>query len=116
MYVTLALTTGAAMTTLVLALNASYLPFLSRQRVSDLQLVTLAMAVTGCATGLLTVGGAANPFVERLIVGGMALVFLTMQNLRLARAREAAPVGRVGETLPQAPHTRRRQRRGGRNR
>ena len=116
MYVTLALTTGAAMLMLVLALNAAYLPFLSRQRVADLQLVMLAMAVTGVVTGLLTVGGAANSYVMRLIIGGIAFVFITMQNARLARAREAAPAGQADQPAPQARRSRGRQRRGGRKR
>lgn len=117
MYVTLVLTTSAAMLMLVLALNASYLPFMSRRRVSDLQLIMLAMAVTGVVTGLLTVGGAANPFVMRLIIGGMAFVFISMQNARLTRAREAAPTGQAAQPAPQArPRPRGRQRRGGRKR
>lgn len=117
MYVTLVLTTSAAMLMLVLALNASYLPFMSRRRVSDLQLIMLAMAVTGVVTGLLTVGGAANPFVMRLIIGGMAFVFISMQNTRLTRAREAAPTGQAAQPAPQArPRPRGRQRRGGRKR
>ncbi len=115
MYVTLTLTTGAALLMLVLALNASFLPFMSRQRVSDLQLVMLAMAVTGVVTGLLTVGGEANAFVKRLILGGIAFIFITMQNARLARAREAGPAGQAGQPTPQVqPHPRSRQRRGGR--
>jgi len=44
MYVTLTLTTGAAMLMLVLALNASFLPFLSRERAPNVQLVMWAMA------------------------------------------------------------------------
>jgi len=117
MYVTLALTTGAAMLMLVLALNASYLPFMSRERARDAQLVMLAMAVTGVVTGLLTVGGAANPFVMRLVLGGIAFVFITMQNARLAQAREAARAGQAGPHAPHAqPRPRSRQRRGGRKR
>lgn len=117
MYVTLALTTGAALLMLVLALNASFLPFMSRQRARDAQLVMFAMAVTGVVTGLLTVGGAANPFVMRLILGSIAFVFITMQNARLAQAREAAPVGQADPPAPQAqPRPRSRQRRGGRKR
>ena len=116
MYVTLALTTGAAMLMLVLALNASYLPFLSVRRVADLQLMLLAMSVTGVVTGLLTVGGNANAFVMRLIIGGIAYVFINMQNVRLTRARRAAPAGQAERPAPQAPRPRSRQRRGGRKR
>jgi hypothetical protein len=115
MYVTLALTTGAAVLMLVLALNASFLPFMSRQRVSDLQLVMLAMAVTGVVTGLLTVGGEANSIVMRLILGGIAFVFITMRNARLVRARDAGTAGQAGQPTPQVQsHPRSRQRRGGR--
>jgi hypothetical protein len=129
MYVTLALTTGAAMLMLIAALNATYLPFMSRQRARDVQLVMFAMAVTGVATGLLTVGGAANAFLMRLVLGGIAFVFITMQNTRLTLAREAAAAGQAGPQTarprgpaPQArepaaqpqPRTRSRQRRGGR--
>jgi hypothetical protein len=116
MYVTLALTTGAALLMLVLALNASYLPFMSRQQARDAQLVMFAMAVTGVVTGLLTVGGAANAFVVRLILGSIAFVFILLQNARLAQAGQAA-AGRAAQSAPPGQRrSRSRQRRGGRKR
>jgi hypothetical protein len=90
MYVTLTLTTGAAMLMLVLALNASFLPFLSRERAPNVQLVMWAMGITGIVTGLLTLGRAASPFATRFVLAGLAFVFITVQNARLARARAAA--------------------------
>jgi len=117
MYVTLALTTGAALLMLFLALNASFLPFMSRGRARDLQLVMWAMSVTGIVTGLLTVGREASPFVTRLVLGSVAFMFITVQNARLARARAAAPVGTAGPPGPRAlPRPRSQQRRGGRKR
>ena len=117
MYVTLTLTTGAALLMLILALNASFLPSMSRQRARDMQLVMGAMGVTGIVTGLLTVGAAASPFVMRLVVGSIAFMFITVQNARLARAHAAAPAGQAGPPAPQArPRPRSRQRRAGRKR
>jgi len=115
MYVTLTLTTGAALLMLIMALNASFLPFISRERAPNVSLVMWAMGVTGIVTGLLTVGREASPFVMRLVVGSIAFMFITVQNARLARARAAAPAGQAGSPAPQAqPRPRSRQRRGGR--
>jgi hypothetical protein len=115
MYVTLALTTGAALLMFAMALNASFLPFLSRERAPNVQLVMWAMGATGVVTGLLTLGQAAGPFVTRLALSSLAFVFITMQNARLARARAAAPAGRADAAAPRAqPHPRTRQRRAGR--
>ena len=115
MYVTLALITGAALLMLFLALNASFLPFMSRERTRNVSLVMWVMGVTGIVTGLLTVGREASPFVTRLVLGSIAFTFITVQNARLARARAAAPAGRAGPPAPQAqPRPRSRQRRGGR--
>jgi hypothetical protein len=122
MYVTLTLTTGAALLMLIMALNASYLPFVSRQRAPNAYLIMSAMGVTGVVTGLLTVGRAASPFVIRLALGSIALMFITRQNARLARAREAARARQTGPPAPGAQrpatraqqHSRSRQRRGGR--
>ena len=117
MYVMLALTTGAAMLMLVMALNASFLPFVSRRRVPDLHLVMWSMGVTGLVTGVLTLGGAATPYVTRLVLASMAFVFITVQNARLARARAAAPAGQVVPPAPPAqPRPRSRQKRAGRKR
>jgi len=115
MYVTLTLTTGAALLMLILALNASFLPFMSRERARNLQLVMWVMGVTGIVTGLLTVGREASPFLTRLVLGSIAFMFITVQNARLARARAAAPAGQAGPPAPQAQlRPRSRQRRGGR--
>ena len=115
MYVTLALVTGAALLMLFLALNASFLPFISREQARNLQLVMWVMGVTGIVTGLVTLGGAVSFVVTRLVLGSIAFVFITMQDARLARARAAAPAGQAGPPAPQAqPRPRSRQRRGGR--
>jgi len=115
MYVTLTLTTGAALLMLLVALNASFLPFMSRQRARDVQLVMWAMGVTGVVTGVLTLGGAVSSFVTRFVLASVAFMFITVQNARLARAREAAPARQAGPPAPQAqPRPRSRQRRGGR--
>jgi hypothetical protein len=126
MYVTLTLTTGAALLMLAMAVNASFLPFVSRARAPNVYLVMWAMGITGIVTGLLTLGRAASPFVTRLVLAGIALMFITMQNARLARARAAAPAGQADPPAPQAhshgptpraqPRPRSRQRRGGRKR
>jgi hypothetical protein len=117
MYVTLALTTAAALIMFFMALNASFLPFLSHERARDVQLVMWGMAVTGILTGLLTVGAAATPFATRLLLGSLAFVFITVQNARLARARAAAAAGQPDPFAPKAPpRPPSRQRRGGRKR
>jgi hypothetical protein len=117
MYVTLALTTGAALLMLVAALNASFLPFMSRERARDLQLVMIAMGITGVVTGLLTLGGEVSQIVMRLVVASIAFFFITLQNARLARARQAAPATRSDPRASQAqPRARSQQRRGGRKR
>jgi hypothetical protein len=118
MYVTLALTTGAALLMLIMALNASFLPIVSRERVRDVHLVMWAMAGTGIVTGLLTVGREASPFVTRLVLGSIAFMFITLQDARLARARAraAAPAGQAKPPAPQAQRPRGRKRRGGRKR
>jgi hypothetical protein len=117
MYVTLALTTGAALLMLVLALNMSFLPFMSRARARNVQLVMWALGVTGIVTGLLTVGEEAGSLVTRLVLGAIAFMFITVQDARLARAREAARAGQADPSAPQAqPRPRSRQRRAGRKR
>lgn len=107
MYVTLGLTTGCALLMLLMSLNATFLPLVPRRRAPDVYLVTVALGVTGVVTGLLTVGGEANSIVMRLVLGGMAFLFIVMQDMRLRRAREAARA---------QPRARSRQRRGGRKR
>jgi hypothetical protein len=117
MYVTLALTTGAALLMLFLALNASFLPFMSLERARNVSLVMWVMGVTGIVTGLLTVGREASPFVTRLVLGSLAFMFITVQNARLAQARAAARAGQAGPPTSQAqPRPRSRQRRAGRKR
>jgi hypothetical protein len=128
MYVTLALTTTAAMLMAVMALNASFLPIMNARRAANVHLVMWSMGLTGVVTGILTVGSAAGPVVTRLVLGGLAFVFIAAQNSRLTRARArgqaglpAAPAGRTpGGRAPasrQAPaHATSRQRRGGRKR
>jgi hypothetical protein len=106
MLVTLVLMTGASSFMLALALNASFLPFIPRRRLADLQLMTLAMALTGVVTGLLSLGGAVGPYVARLVLSGVAFVFIMLQDARLRRAREAAAAGRApapSRPLPRTP-------------
>lgn len=107
MYVTLALITGASLLMLLLSLNGSYLPVMSRRQVPNFQLVMGAMGVTGAVTGLLTLGSAAGPYVTRLVFASLAYTFITVQDARIARARAAAPP-RADRPAPP------RQRRGGR--
>jgi len=117
MYVTLTLTTGAAVLMLFVALNASFLPFMSRQRARDVQLVMTVMGVTGVVTGLVTLGGAISFVVTRLVLSSIAFMFISLQHARLARARAAAPMGPAGPPAQQAqPRPRSQQRRGGRKR
>ena len=117
MYVTLALTTGATLLMLILALNASFLPVISHARERDLQLVMWAMGVTGVVTGLLTVGDAARPAAMRFVLGAIAFVFITVQHSRLARARGAGTQGQTPTPArQQQAHSGGRQRRGGRKR
>ena len=117
MYVTLVLTTGAALLMFMMALNASFLPFVSRRQAPNVYLVMGAMGITGVVTGLLTVGGEAGTFAARLVLGAIALTFITVQNTRLARAQEASPAGQADLPAPRAkPHPQSRQRRGGRKR
>jgi hypothetical protein len=110
MYVTLILTTGAALLMLFVALNASFLPFMSRQRARDAQLVMTAMGVTGVVAGLLTLGGEVSFIVTRLVLASIAFLFIAVQNARLVRAGATAPGGQSG------PRPRSQQRRAGRKR
>jgi hypothetical protein len=110
MYVTLILTTGAALLMLFVALNASFLPFMSRQRARDAQLVLTAMGVTGVVTGVLTLGGEGSFIVTRLVLASIAFMFIAVQNARLVRARATAPGGQS------SPRPRSQQRRAGRKR
>lgn len=117
MYVTLILTTGAALLMLFVALNMSFLPFMSRRRAHDVQLVMWAMGVTGVVTGVLALGGEVSSLVTRLVLASVAFMFITLQDTRLARARAAAPAKRAGPSASKAPaHPRSQQRRGGRKR
>jgi hypothetical protein len=117
MYVTLALTTGASLLMLLVALNATYLPVMSRRQVPNFLLVMGAMGVTGVVTGLLTLGSAAGSYVERLVVATMAFTFIMIQDARLAKARAAA-LARRNEppTASPQPRSAARQRRGRRKR
>jgi hypothetical protein len=117
MYVTLILTTGAMLVMVFVALNASFLPFMSRQRARDAQLVMTAMGAAGVVTGLLTLGGEVSFIVTRLVLASIAFMFISLQNARLVRARQAAPGGATGPPAAKAqPRPRSQQRRGGRKR
>jgi hypothetical protein len=115
MYVMLALLTGASLLMLILALNATFLPLMTRRQVPNFQLVMWAMGITGVVTGLLTLGRTAGPYVTRLVVAGLAFAFITIHEARLARAAAATPArpDDRSATRPQ-PHRRSRQRKGGR--
>ena len=93
MYVTLALTTGAALLMFFLGLNATFMPFLSRQRTRDVRLIMWTMAATGAMTGMLTLGGAVQSVVARLFVAALAFCFIWLQEIRLERARSSAVAG-----------------------
>jgi len=115
LYVTLALITGASLLMLVLSLNATFLPLMSRRQVPNFQLVMWAMGVTGVVTGLLTLGRTAGPYVTRFVVASLAFAFITIQEARLARAAAAAPARPDdGSAAHPQPHRRSRQRKGGR--
>ena len=116
MYVTLVLTTGAALLMFFLGLNASFLPFLSRQRARDVRLVTWTMAGTGVVTGVLTLGGAVQSIVARLFCAGLAFFFIRMQEVRIERARRSATAGVAAPSSDAQPRPKSRQRRGGRSR
>jgi hypothetical protein len=124
MYVTLTMTTIALLFMVILALNASFLRLLTRQRARDLSLVTWALGVTGVLTGMLTLGNAVSSIVTRFVVASIAFAFIAIQDARLAKARSAAlaaapasaPAGRVAAPTQQAQTQRGRQRRGGRKR
>ena len=117
MYVTLTLTTVATVLMLVMALNATFVPLMSRANAASLQLVSWAMGITGSVTGLLTVGRPAGPLVWRFALAAIAFMFISRQNVRLTRARAAAPPASQATSAGQVPaHRRGRQRRGGRKR
>ncbi len=117
MYVTLVLTTGAALLMLFLALNASFLPLVSPQRARDMRLVMWSMGVTGVVTGVLTVGQAVQSIATYLFVGSIAFIFIRVQEARLDRARRMPPQERAGPADQKTTgHHRNRQRRGGRKR
>lgn len=124
MYVTLTMTTISVLFMVILALNASFRPLLTRQRARDLSLVTWAVGVTGVLTGMLTLGNAVNSIVTRFVVAAIAFAFITIQDARLARARIAAAASapapasatsaaRVASPAPRKQVQRSRQRRGG---
>jgi hypothetical protein len=117
MFVVLALMTVASVIMALLALNATYLPVLSRAQAANFSLVMWTMAATGTVTGLLTLGSTVNSLVMRLFIGSLAYAFIWMQHMRIARARTAqtvAPSGQGPTGGPSQTNTRSRQRRGGR--
>jgi hypothetical protein len=106
----------------LLALNATFLPIMTKAQVANASLVMWTMAATGVVTGILTLGGAVNTLLMRLFVGSLAYAFIWMQSSRIARARAAQSAGgqAAGEPSPPASSARSqprtRQRRGGRKR
>jgi hypothetical protein len=117
MYVVLALTTVAALLMFFLALNASFLPFLTPQQARDARLVMWVMGATGIVTGILTVGAEAQGIVTRLFVGSIAFIFIRVQESRLERARTSGPPKQALPAVQKtAPPSKGRQRRGGRKR
>ncbi len=124
MYVVLALMTVASLLMALLAINSTFLRVLTRRQVADVSLVMWTTAVTGTITGILTLGGAVNSLVMRLLVGTMAYAFIWMQSARLAKARAAqasgggpaAPRRAPAAARPAPTASKSRQRRGGRKR
>lgn len=119
MYVTLALTTIASVLMAYLAVNATFLPMLTRMQRANVSLVMWAMGATGIVTGMLTLGGAVSSVAMRLLVGSLAYIFITVQHSRIERARAAAAAAPAGGPAPQAAQAKpaapkSRQRRGGR--
>lgn len=115
MYVTLTLTTVAAVLMAFLAVNATFFPVFTRQQRANISLVMWTMAATGMVTGLLALGGAVNSIVMRLLVGSLAYIFISVQRSRIERAHATAPAGQAPASAPRAqPSVKSRQRRGGR--
>lgn len=115
MYVTLALTTIAAVLMAYLAVNATFLPMLTRMQRANVSLVMWAMGATGVVTGMLTLGGAVSSVAMRLLVGTLAYIFIIVQRSRVERARAVAAAAQSHDPTPQEkPTLRSRQRRGGR--
>ncbi len=126
MYVTLTMVTISLLFMVILALNASFVPLLTRQRARDLSLVTWALGVTGVLTGMLTLGNGVGSIVTRFVVAAIAFAFIAIQDARLAKARTAAAAaapasasasaaspGRVAAPAARKQAQRSRQRRGG---
>jgi hypothetical protein len=117
MYVTLALTTIAAVLMAYLAVNATFLPMLSRMQRANVSLVMWAMGATGIVTGMLTLGGAVSSVAMRLLVGTLAYIFISVQRSRVERARAvAAAASSPGPAPREKPTPKSPQRRGGRKR
>jgi hypothetical protein len=119
MYVTLTLTTIAAVLMCFMALNASFLPFVTQQRARDLRLVMWATGVTGIVTGVLTVGKPVQSIMLPLFVGVIAFVFIRVQETRLQRARTNPPPAwqaAARQDPARERGTKSKQRRGGRKR
>ncbi len=124
MYIVLALMAVASLLMALLAVNTTFFRILTRRQVADVNLVMWTTAVTGTITGILTLGGAVNSLVMRLLVGTTAYAFIWMQSARLAKARAAqasggapaAPGRAPAAPQPAQPAAKSRQRRGGRKR
>jgi hypothetical protein len=115
MYVTLTLTTVAAVLMALLAVSATFFPVFTRQQRANLSLVMWTMGATGLVTGLLTLGGAVSSIVMRMMVGSLAYIFISVQRSRIERAHATAPAGQAPASAPRVqPSLKSRQRRGGR--
>lgn len=122
MYVVLALVTTASLLMALLAVHSTFYPLLRGRQVADITLVMWTMAITGTLTGILTLGGAVNSLVMRLLIGCMAYAFIWMQSSRLAKARKTqaagrqptAPAGKPPAPRLGRPKAKAKQRRGGR--
>ncbi|HMK92049.1 MAG TPA: hypothetical protein VK576_03540 [Thermoleophilia bacterium] len=130
----LGLMTAGVMLMLLLALNASFFRVMTRRTAASLSLVAWVAAVSGVVLGVAMGGSTASKYAGYVVVGGLAFVFISTQDARLAKARARAAAARQGpsggpeapasgarpsgraQRPPQQPRVRSRQRRGGRNR
>ena len=131
--VALGLMTVGVMLMLLVSLNASFFRVMSRRTAASLSLVAWVAAVSGVVLGVGMGGSTATKYAGYVVVGGLAFVFITTQDARIAKARaRSAPTGQGSpdtpdtqagsapggqrQRAPQPPRPRSRQRRGGRKR
>jgi len=135
--VALGLMTAGVMLMLLLSLNASFFRVMTRRTAAQLALVAWVAALSGVVLGVAMGGDTAVRYAGYVVLGGLAFVFITTQDARIAKARAHAAAagpdsgeqgpqttaGRRGsgggsgrQDQPTARKVRSRQRRGGRRR